>query len=53
MNELVLALFDCTKVYKVHTNASNFAIEGILMQDKDPIAFESHKLNDIERQYTI
>ncbi|RVW62742.1 hypothetical protein CK203_060210 [Vitis vinifera] len=26
---------------------------GVLMQDRHPIAFESRKLNDIERRYTV
>ncbi|MCF8701926.1 DDE-type integrase/transposase/recombinase, partial [Corynebacterium sp. MC-10] len=30
-----------------------FAIGGVLMQDKHPIAFESRKLNETERRYTV
>ncbi|KAL6340386.1 hypothetical protein AAG906_006039 [Vitis piasezkii] len=51
--EPVLALLDHTKVFEVHTDASDFAIEGVLMQDRHPIVFESHKVNDIERHYTV
>ncbi|KAL6323857.1 hypothetical protein AAG906_005853 [Vitis piasezkii] len=50
--EPVLALPDHTKVFEVHTNASDFAIGGVLMQDRHLIAFESRKLNDTERHYT-
>lgn len=52
-DKLVLALPDHTKVFEVHTNASDFAIEGIFMQDRHLIAFESRKLNDIERRYMV
>ena len=49
----MLALPDHTKVFKVHTDASDFAIGGVLMQERHLIAFESHKLNDTERRYTV
>lgn len=47
--EPVLALPDHTKA--VHTDASDFAIGGVLMQDKHPIAFESRKLLEREKRY--
>ena len=49
----MLALPDHTKVFKVHTDALDFATGGVLMQERHPIAFESRKLNDMERHYTV
>ncbi|TYK03667.1 uncharacterized protein E5676_scaffold863G00210 [Cucumis melo var. makuwa] len=51
--EPVMVLADHTKPFEVHTDASDFAIGGVLMQDGHPIAFESRKLNDTERRYTV
>ena len=49
----MLALPDHTKVFEVHTDASDFAIGGVLIQDRHPTVFKSHKLNDTERCYTV
>ena len=49
----VLSLPDLNKLCELHTNASNFAIGGVFMQEDHPIAFESRKLNDTERWYTV
>lgn len=51
--ELVLALSNYQKWYEVRTDASNYAIGGVLMQDGHLIAFESRKLNKTEQCYTI
>ena len=41
------------KPFEVEMGASDFAIGGVLMQDGHPIAFESRKLSDVERRYTV
>ena len=48
-----MALPEHSKLFKVHTDASDFAIRAILMQNTHLIAFESCKPNDTERRYTI
>ncbi|GJS85676.1 putative nucleotidyltransferase, ribonuclease H [Tanacetum coccineum] len=53
MKEPVLRLPDVAMPFKLHTDASDFAIRGILMQDGHPIAFEIQKLNDTERRFVI
>ncbi|GJZ68670.1 putative nucleotidyltransferase, ribonuclease H [Tanacetum coccineum] len=53
MEEPVLRLPDVTMPFELHTDASDFAIGGVLMQDGHPIAFESWKLNETERKYTV
>ncbi|GKE19135.1 putative nucleotidyltransferase, ribonuclease H [Tanacetum coccineum] len=53
MEEPVLRLSDVTMPFEYHTDASDFAIGGVLMQDGHPIAFERRKLNETERKYTV
>ncbi|GJU91000.1 putative nucleotidyltransferase, ribonuclease H [Tanacetum coccineum] len=53
IEEQMLRLPDVTMPFELHTDASDFAIGGVLMQDGYPIAFESRKLNETERKYTV
>ncbi|KAM2418624.1 hypothetical protein ACFX1W_025288 [Malus domestica] len=52
MEEPVLRLPDLSKPFELHTDASDFAIGGVLMQEGHPIAYESRKLNNAEKRYT-
>jgi hypothetical protein len=45
---LVLKLPDFDKDFEIHSNASNFAFGGILVQEGRPVAFESKKLSETE-----
>lgn len=53
MEEPFFALPDHIKRYEVHIDASNFAIGGVLMEKGHPIAYESRKLNDMEKWYIV
>ncbi|XP_068666698.1 uncharacterized protein [Aristolochia californica] len=53
MAEPVLKLADHSKTFEVHIDASDFAIGGVLEQDGHPVAYESRKLNEAERKYTV
>lgn len=37
----------------MHVHASDFAIEGVLMQDGHTITFESRELNNTVRRYKV
>ena len=41
------------KPFEVHTDASNRATSGVLVQDGHPLAFESKKLKDAEQRYFV
>lgn len=53
MSEPVLALPDITKLFELLIDASDFAIGGVLMHEGHLIAFESRKLNDTKKKYTV
>jgi hypothetical protein len=42
----VLKLFDFDKDFEIHSNAYDFAIGGVLVQDGRPVVFENKKLNE-------
>ena len=48
----VLALPDVSRPFEVQTDASDFALGGVLLQEGHPVAYESHKLSEAERRYT-
>jgi hypothetical protein len=47
----VLKLFDFDKDFEIHSNAFDFAIRGILVQEGRPVAFENKKLSEMERRW--
>ncbi|KAL0453442.1 UNVERIFIED_CONTAM: Transposon Ty3-G Gag-Pol polyprotein [Sesamum latifolium] len=49
----VLVLPDMSKPFVVETDASDFALGGVLTQDGHLVAFESRKLKDVERRYSV
>ena len=44
-------LKNATKPFVVETDASEFVLEGVLLQGGHPITYESRKLNEAERRY--
>ncbi|KAE8691406.1 hypothetical protein F3Y22_tig00110890pilonHSYRG01301 [Hibiscus syriacus] len=53
VSEPMLALPDYTKPFVVFTDASDVSNGGVLMQEGHPVAYESRKLNEIERRYSV
>jgi hypothetical protein len=47
---LVLKSPDFDKDFKIHSDASDFAIGGVLVQEGRPVAFESKKLSETEQR---
>jgi hypothetical protein len=43
---------DESKTYRVVTDASDISLGGVLLQEGNPIAYESRKLNSAEQNYT-
>ena len=46
----MLCLLDFELPFEVHTNASNKAIGGVLVQEKHLVAYESKMLNEAEQK---
>ena len=49
----VLVINDVTKPFEVEIDASNYALRGVLLQNRHLMAYESKKLNAAENRYTV
>jgi len=47
----VLKLPNFDKDFEIHSDASDFAIGGVIVQDGRPVAFESKKLSEMEQRW--
>ncbi|KAJ7949948.1 Retrotransposon protein, putative, Ty3-gypsy subclass [Quillaja saponaria] len=52
INDPVLALPDISKPFEVQTDASDYTLGGVLLQENHLVAYESHKLSQAEMRYT-
>ena len=50
-SESILRFPDLEFPFEVHTNASNKALGGVLVQEGHPVAFKSWKLDEGEQRY--
>jgi hypothetical protein len=50
--ETLLAFPDFTKPFHVYTDASNYQLGAVIMQEGKPLAFYSRKLNSAQKNYT-
>ena len=51
-NDVMLSFPDFNKPFEIHTDASDFQLGSVIMQERKPIAFYSRKLNSAQRNYT-
>jgi len=50
--ETLLSFPDFTKEFHVHADASDYQLGAVIMQEGQPLAFYSRKLNDAQKNYT-
>jgi RNase H-like domain found in reverse transcriptase len=48
----MLSFPDFNKPFEIHTDASDFQLGAVIMQERKPVAFYSRKLNSAQRNYT-
>ena len=51
--ETLLNFPDFNKPFHVYTDASNYQLGAVIMQENKPIAFYSRKMNKAQRNYTV
>ena len=49
--EAMLAFPDFSKTFHIYTDASDYQLGGVIMQDDKPLAFYTRKLNDAQKRY--
>ena len=51
-DDVMLSFPDFNKPFEIHTDASEYQLGSVIMQDRKPIAFYSRKLNSAQKNYT-
>jgi len=51
-DDVMLSFPDFNRPFEIHTDASEYQLGSVIMQDRRPIAFYSRKLNSAQRNYT-
>ena len=51
-DDVMLSFPDFNKTFEIHTDASDYQLGSVIMQNRKPIAFYSRKLNSAQRNYT-
>ena len=51
-DDVMLSFPDFNKPFEIHTDASDYQLGAVIMQERKPIAFYSRKLNSAQRNYT-
>jgi hypothetical protein len=50
---VVLTYPDCSKVFKIYTDASSKQLGAVITQDNRPVAFFSWKLSAAQHKYSV
>ena len=50
--EALLTFLDFYKTFHVYTDASDYQLGAVIMQEGKPLAFYSRKMNDAQKCYT-
>ena len=50
--ETLLSFPDFNKEFHIYTDASDYQLGAVIMQDHKPLAFYSRKMNGAQRRYT-
>ena len=50
--ETLLTFPDFNKTFHVYTDASNYQLGAVIMQEGKPLAFYSRKMSDTQKRYT-
>jgi hypothetical protein len=52
IDDVMLSFPDFNKPFEIHTDASDFQLGAVIMQERKPVAFYSRKLNPAQQNYT-